>query len=97
MSDVAYKRGDTVPIEARLPADLTGYSSVMFEMFGGDEQVISDRAVVVEIADGVVAYQWDGSETDRTGLYTIEWQVEWDDGGVETFPKDGRDSIYFYE
>ena len=97
MSDVAYKRGDTVPIEARLPADLTGYSSVMFEMFDGDKAVISDTAIVVDTVDGVVAYQWQPSETDRTGLYTIEWQVTWGDGGVETFPKDGRDSIYFYE
>lgn len=97
MSDVAYKRGDTVPIEARLPTELSATSSVVFKMFDGDELVIAEDAELVNLSDDVVAYEWKDSETERTGLYTIEWVVTYDYGAVETFPKDGRDSIYFYK
>jgi len=97
MTDTAYVTGNTVPIEAHLPEDLSDASTVAFKLYDDDEVVVDGSAFVVDASNGVVAYQWDDGETDRTGMHTIRWDVTWNGGADESFPKEGRDTIYFYD
>ena len=97
MADIAYKRGDTVPIEAKLPADISDATSVDFHLYGGSEEMIGGAATVVDAPNGVVAYQFQDGETDIHGKFAVEWQVNYEDGVEETFPKDGRDVMFVYE
>jgi len=98
MSEVAYKRNDTVPLEATLPVDsLTDADSVTFHLKESGSSVLSGNASIIDEATGKVAYQWQSDETDRTGPYNIEWEIEWSDGGIDTYPKSGTDTIYFFD
>lgn len=92
-----YKRGDTVPLPATLPVDLTDATSVRFHLKDPDGDDIVSGATIRDAENGEVAYQWSEGETDRTGLFDIEWQVTWNTGSMETFPKNGYDSIVFRE
>ena len=102
MTDVAYNTGDTIPLEAHLPTDdLSEANEVRFRLYDGGEPIIDSPATVIDEQTAAVAYGWQEDETEREGLYTMEWRVEWGvdgptDAVVETFPKDGRDTIYFY-
>lgn len=97
MVEIEYKQGDSVPLQATLPVDLTN-ASVQFKLSDekGGTAIIDSGATIKDASNGVVAYQWQSGETDRTGAYYIEWEVTYGDGGVETFPRDGFDVIHFY-
>lgn len=94
--DKEYKQGDTVPLEVELPVDLSNASSVRFKLGEGAGE-IDDTATITDAPNGVVVYEWDVDETDRTGREPVEWEVTWNTGTIETFPKDGYDSLYFYD
>lgn len=97
MTDVNYVDGDTIVLEATLPDDLSSATSVTLYMSDGTtlDNVISDQASVKDEDNGVVNYEWKSGETDRVGLYYLNWEVEWGDGKIESYPKDGPNSIYF--
>lgn len=97
MVDVKWKRGDTVPLEATLPDDLSNANTVSFHMADENRLLINNGAQIVDAGAGEVAYQWGSDETDRTGIFEIEWEVEYNDGAIETYPKDGFNTIEFIE
>lgn len=99
MTTTSYKNDDTVPLQATLPTDLSDASSVEFRMSDtkGGSAIVSGSALIDDAAAGIVKYQWQAGETDRTGTFYMEWEVTYSDGGVETFPRRGFDVIRFYE
>jgi hypothetical protein len=97
------KRGDTArSIEVVLldpnedPVDLTSASSIKFimrkkEIRGGSSAPkVSEAAVVVNAAAGLVRYDWAEADVDTVGIYLAEWEVTWTLGGpTDTYPSHG--------
>lgn len=95
------KRGDTSPpIKYKLIGpddygkDIRGYNDVQFFMRERDEYTIvvsddvSGNVNVVDAENGIIEYDWTAGDTETSGTYDAEWQVEFNDGSVETYPND---------
>lgn len=98
MSDIEYKQGDTIPIQANLPTDLSNATALFFEIesdFGSFS--LSKEATILDPAAGEVSYSFSDGETDQAGPYNMEWRVEWQDGQIETFPRNGYDELYIHK
>lgn len=76
------------------PIDLTGASSVSFQMYtsAGTVKVAKTAATIVDGPTGVVEYAWAAGDTDTPGTYNAEFEVLW---GTEpqTFPSSGYFTI----
>jgi hypothetical protein len=67
-------------------------SNVRFHMreVGGTTTVTDAAATIVSPASGgVVQYAWVVADTDTVGSYQAEFEVEYGDGSIETFPNNG--------
>lgn len=99
-ADFYIKQGNTSPaLEAQLKdndedaVDLTG-ASVHFQMklVGDDAPSVDAAAKITDAANGIVAYDWADGDTDTTGSYIAEFDVDYSGGtgsnfnGDETFP-----------
>lgn len=84
------------PIQSRLtdngePIDLSTASNITFHMEDKFARTVVDadltgRVSIIDEVSGKVEYVWKDGVTSDTGKYTAEWQVLYDDGGIETFP-----------
>lgn len=98
MGELFYlKVGDTNPsIEAALQGN-TGDSisldgaNVQFRLRQprGGELLVEKPAEVVDKVNGLVRYAWDDEDTNESGRYRGEFQVEYKTGRIETFPNSG--------
>lgn len=95
-TDFTIKSDDQLPeIQAVLKDDndsivnLSG-ATVRFIMTSKtDGSVKVDKpATVVTAAAGLVKYSWAATDTDTPGKYNGEFEVEFGDGRLETFPND---------
>jgi hypothetical protein len=95
MHDFYIKRGDTRPaIKAQLredfgdPRDLSDATEVRFHMESVDtgDVIVDEPASIINADDGRVTYAWQDGDTDAVGRYSAEFEVEYTDGNVETFP-----------
>lgn len=98
MHEFSIKKGDTSPsLEAQLldennePRTLTNVASVRFHMEDIDDEsvVIDATGSVLNANEGKVVYHWNSGDTDNAGRYDAEFEVEYDNGNVETFPNSG--------
>lgn len=96
------KQFDNTPnLEAQLldhqgqAVDLTG-ATVTFAMRSRDNGslIITGPAVVVDAANGIVAYQWQASNTAIAGAYFGEFTVSRANNSKETYPNSGYIDIY---
>lgn len=87
------KRGDTVPSIRRqlmggdgIPVDLTG-AVVRFSMkdYRGIK-IMREECEIIDASTGVVQYNWQAGDTSVDGKYCAEFEVTYDNDGVETFP-----------
>jgi hypothetical protein len=90
------KQNDTSPsLQALLkdadrnPIDLVG-AEVRFHMkaVGGSIKVDAPMTIV-DVAGGVIQYDWASGDTDTVGTYYVEFEVTYSDSSVETFPNTG--------
>lgn len=96
MNDFTIKQNDTSPgIRAVLKdsqgeaVDLSG-ARVNFHLADPrGEVIINETALIINGPEGVVSYGWKAGDTARAGNYRAEWEVEFADGKVETFPNHG--------
>ena len=93
---------DTYPmLEAQLtdpddePVDLGGADVELHvaEPRGGDV-VVDDPVTVVDAGAGRVRYQFDESDTARSGRYRAEFVVTFPNGATSTYPNDGAETIF---
>lgn len=93
-------QSDTSPVlgttlrDGGIHVDISGYNEVRFHMQNEYEEVVindntSGRVNVRDASRGKVEYVFSTEDTDTVGKYYAEWQVEYGDGTVETFPTDG--------
>jgi hypothetical protein len=92
--DFYIKKDDQLPeIEATLrdadlvAVDITGNIGVRFIMAAkGGAVKVDASATVVSAVGGVVKYSWQEPDTDTAGNFIAEFEVEFSDGRLETFP-----------
>ena len=93
------KRNDTKPYLAATlqdsvgsALDLTNTSSISFNLSTNDNQftsVLSGACVTTGLSGaGTVEYQWQASDTNRSGLYLGEFEVTYADSSILTLPSD---------
>lgn len=102
MADFTIRRGDLLPVivatlsdeETGVAVNLTG-ATVRFRMkaYGDDPPKINAPAIISNAVNGVVRYEWAGTDTDTVGGYIAEWQITWPGAKTQTFPSDGYLSI----
>jgi hypothetical protein len=110
MTDFSLKTGDTSPaIKYQLQDDdgnsvgISNFNEIRFRMRGATEPTLAvddDTAGAVAVTnatEGEVKYEWQSDDTDEWGEYYAEWEVEYSDGTVETFPNDGYIQIEILE
>jgi len=92
------KQNDTAPtIEAALTdsngrrKSMATASNVKFHMKDENGNILIQDGVgnVNNPAKGIVAYEWQAGDTANTGMHNAEFQIEYDNGQVETFPNTG--------
>lgn len=95
MATFYIKQNDTGPsIEAVLTdsngkyKSLTDVATVKFNMADENGNVIIDKGTcgIVNASKGIVFYGWQTGDTANTGTYNAEFQVEYTNGQIETFP-----------
>lgn len=89
------KQNDTAPsLEAVLTDSkgkartLSNAASVKFHMASerGDVVVSNGACAIVNAGRGIVSYAWQSGDTANPGTYNAEFQVQYTNGQVETFP-----------
>lgn len=72
------------------PVDLTTATGVRFLMKVGTTGalLVDGVATIVDAATGIVEYAWVAGDTDVSGTYNIEFEVNWG-GEKQTFPSSG--------
>jgi len=92
------KQNDTAPsIEAALKdsngrvKSMANASTVVFHMSdeNGNILVQNGLGTIINATKGVVAYDWQAGDTSNTGIHSAEFQIEYTNGQVETFPNTG--------
>ena len=90
------KQNDTSPsILAELkdanntPVNLTAATAKIFIKSVDGTLKVNEDVQIINVALGVVRYDWQVGDTDTVGTYSVEFQVTYTDGAVETFPNTG--------
>lgn len=74
---------------AQIPVDLTGATNAYFIMKTGTTLKINRVAMAfINRALGIVEYTWAVGDTDTSGSYNVEVEVNWS-GFPQTFPSSG--------
>lgn len=70
------------------PVNLSGINGVRFVMTNKatGEIKVDAAAAVVNASAGLVKYSWEQEDTDTAANYNGEFEVEFADGRLETFP-----------
>lgn len=107
-ADFSIKKGDTRPALAAtlkdndVAIDLTNATSVLLLAKRTTSQAgtpdISGTCTFVNRPAGQISYTWAAGNTSIVGIYNLEFQITWNDGGVETVPNDvppGHSDAYY--
>ena len=111
MNSFNIKQGDTSPAlrvqlqnENEQSVDIRGYNRLSFYLKKEDSDTLkidlddSDPKVIVEDPEsGIVRYEWLRKDTNTTGVYKAEFEVEYANGSIESFPNTGNITIYINE
>jgi hypothetical protein len=78
--------------------NLSGASGVTFRMREQSSSTlkVEASATILNPTEGYVEYTWVTGDTDTPGVYYVEWEVLWADGGIETFPTVPTDVAVIY-
>lgn len=77
------------------PADITGAVAATFTMKQGASivKVNKQPMTIIDAAAGIVEYTWAAGDTDTSGTYNVEVEVDWGGGEYQTFPSKGYFTI----
>jgi len=98
MARFVMKKGDFKPVMSATLTDndgsainLTSATGVKFLMKlpGSSSAKIDSAGVVSDASNGKVTYQWAGTNTDTSGVYDAEFEVDWGSSQYQTFPANG--------
>jgi hypothetical protein len=82
--------------------NLTTATSVTFKMrtagaADASAPLVSSVMDIVTPASGRVRHNWSTAHTGTPGEYEVEFEIAWNDGGIETVPNDGYVTINVVE
>lgn len=90
------KQNDTSPsILAELkdanntPVNLTSATVKIFAKSIEGTLKIDESVDIINGSLGTIRYDWQTGDTDTVGIYSVEFQVTYTDGAIETFPNTG--------
>lgn len=92
------KQNDTAPsIEAALSdsngrvKSMANASVVRFHMQDENGNLLVEDGVgtIVNPTKGIVAYEWQPGDTANTGIHSAEFEIQYTNGQIETFPNTG--------
>lgn len=87
---------DNVDTDTPDAIDLTNATGVKFKMrktgTTGAPKVNGNMAFV-DRPTGKVSYTWVVGDTDTADTYDVEFEITWNDGGVETVPNDSFKTV----
>lgn len=97
MADFTIKQDDRLPeivatlLDSQSPAvavNLTGVTGVRFIMTNKLTGVkkVDAAATIVDAVNGIVKYSWVSADTTETGTFNGEFEVQFADTRLETFP-----------
>lgn len=78
------------------PADLTGAVAARFTMkvgTTGTAKINKQAMTIVDAATGIVEYHWVVGDTDTSGTYNAEVEIDWGGTTPQTFPSKGYFTI----
>ena len=92
------KQGDTEPaLEGQLldaqgsAVNLSGATARCLARDAITREVVIDGACTIQDpATGVIRYEWSAADTERAGVFQLEIEVTYGDGGRESFPNRGH-------
>jgi hypothetical protein len=77
-----------------LPVDLTAASAARFIMKTGATLKVNRATMTfIDRTNGIVEYPWATGDTDTSGTYTAEVEVDWGGTEYQTFPSSGYFAI----
>lgn len=91
MAALILKQFDTYPpVVATLtdtngPINLTTATTVKFIMKSAT-LLVTGNCTITTPASGVVTYTWGATDTNIAGNYTVEFEIHWAAGGIQTVP-----------
>lgn len=108
MADITMKQNDTRPslfrslgqtvnaVASYIP--LTAASKVtMYFRNANNTYVMTGSCTIASAAGGVVRHDWVAAESATVGIYSAEFEILWNDGGIETVPNSGYFAIEFVD
>lgn len=106
----ALKRNDTLPslllnifdrgcLGQTREFDMTGATGVTFTMVdsSGNYKVAKKDGIIVSSTGNTVQYDWASEDTDESGLFKGEFQINYADGGRLTVPQVGFITIEIFK
>jgi hypothetical protein len=91
-----FKRNDRRPrwrVQLKVngdPIDLTGAAGVKFTMKTGSTLKVNKQPMtIIDAPTGIVEYAWGATDTDTSGTYNVEVEVQWTGTEFQTFPSTG--------
>ena len=93
------KRGDTYPFlrlvvsEDGFPIDLTAADTIKVIMKTELGAALVFTADTYDAVNGGIEYEWLSGDTDTSGEYNLEVEIEWAAGGFQTVPNSGYDLL----
>ena len=79
------------------PVDFTAATGAVFIMkLGGAVKIDREPMTFVDRVAGIVEYEWVLGDTDTSGGYSVEIEVDWS-GKPQTFPSTGYFSVVIGE
>lgn len=82
---------DNFGLTGQAAINLAAATSITFKMREADSPdsqapKVSRAMTVVDASSGRVRHNWIVGDTDTTGDFSVEFEILWSDGGVETVP-----------
>jgi len=100
------KSGDTLPnleLEALSSsgwkANLSDAKKVNFHMTNAEtgDVIVNRKAYIRSFGNALLTHDWDSGDTDVPGWYFGEFEVEWKDGDITSYPTTGHINIRIEE
>jgi hypothetical protein len=62
-----------------------------------DNPKVSGTCSVINAGSGIVSYTWGASDLDTTDDYYVEFEIHWNDGGIQTVPNSTYNELIVVE
>lgn len=71
----------------------TSVRLLMRERGVGSPATVEGVCSITDADTGEVTYTWAAGDTASSGTYDLEFEITWADGGVETVPSSGYETV----